>query len=425
MKIAIIGSGISGNVLAYHLNVDHDITVFEANDYIGGHTHTHEIDVQNRQYSVDTGFIVHNDATYPNFIKLLQELGVERQKSIMSFSVKCEKSGLEYNGNNLNSMFAQRRNLFRPTFYKMIQDILRFNKESVKLLDSADSDISLGDYLDINGYSTQFIEHYIIPMGSAIWSSSYDQMLGFSAHFFIRFFHNHGLLNVANRPDWYVIKGGSNAYVDKISASYREKVRLSTPVKQVKRFATHVEITTDNMLAEKFDYVFFACHSDQALNMLDQPDQFEQKILNAFPYQSNDVVLHTDTQLLPERKLAWASWNYHRLENKSTPVAVTYNMNILQGLDCPETFCVTLNNSHAIDESKIIKRLQYMHPLFTQQTLEAQKQHSELNGLNRCFYSGAYWRYGFHEDGVVSALTALEDFKEKTDYAQQNLRRAG
>jgi len=425
MKVAIIGSGISGNVLAYQLNKEHDITVFEANDYIGGHTHTHDVEVQGKQYAVDTGFIVHNDLTYPNFIALLEELGVERQKSIMSFSVKCEKTGLEYNGNTLNSLFAQRMNLLRPSFYKMIGDILRFNKESTTLLKLPDNEISLGDYLQQNGYSSQFIENYIIPMGSAIWSSSYEQMLSFSAHFFIRFFHNHGLLTVTNRPDWYVIKGGSSAYLDKLTASYRSKIRLNSAVRQVKRMDNHIEITTDGNPTEKFDYVFFACHSDQVLQMLDQADSFETEILSSFPYQNNDVVLHTDTKLLPKRKLAWASWNYHRLQSPTTPVAVTYNMNILQGLDCPETFCVTLNNSSAIDETKIIKRLKYMHPVFTQNTLEAQKQHSKLNGLNRCFYAGAYWRYGFHEDGVVSALDAISDFKEQLSYAQQDLRRAG
>jgi len=425
MKLAIIGSGISGNVLAYHLNKEHDITLFEVNDYIGGHTHTHDIEVQGKHYNVDTGFIVHNDATYPNFIQLLEELGVERKKSCMSFSVKCEQSGLEYNGNNLNSLFAQRRNLFKPSFHKMVRDILRFNRESTDLLDFPDNGISLGDYLSENKYSEQFIESYIIPMGSAIWSSSYDQMLKFSAYFFIRFFHNHGLLNVINRPDWYVIKGGSNAYIDKITQSYRDKIRLNSAVRKVKRFSTHVEISTDKTTGERFDYVFFACHSDQALNMIDSADNFETKLLSSFPYQKNDVLLHTDTSLLPNRKLAWASWNYHRLQSQLSPVAVTYNMNILQGIECPETFCVTLNYSNEIDESKIIKCLSYMHPVFTQESLDAQKQHSELNGCNRCFYAGAYWRYGFHEDGVVSALQAIEDFKEQLHNEQQNIRRAG
>lgn len=425
MKLAIIGSGISGNVLAYHLNKEHDITLFEANDYVGGHTHTHHIEVQGKHYNVDTGFIVHNDLTYPNFIQLLEELGVERQKSLMSFSVKCERTGLEYNGNNLNTLFAQRRNLFKPSFHRMIRDILRFNRDSVKLLETPDDSISLGDYLTAHQYSAQFIDNYIIPMGSAIWSSSYEQMMKFSAYFFIRFFYNHGLLNVTDRPHWYVLKGGSNAYVDKITESYRHKIRLCSAVRQVRRYLTHVEISTDQMKHEKFDYVFFACHSDQALQMIEAETQFEQQVLSSFPYQNNDVVLHTDTSVLPVRKLAWASWNYHRVESRSNPVAVTYNMNILQGIKCPETFCVTLNYPNEIDESKIIKRLNYTHPVFTQQTLDAQKLHSQLNAQNRCFYAGAYWRYGFHEDGVVSALQAIDDFKEHLRYAQQDLRRAG
>ncbi|MCW8956120.1 MAG: FAD-dependent oxidoreductase [Gammaproteobacteria bacterium] len=424
MKLAIIGSGISGNVLAYHLNKEFDITIFEANDYIGGHTHTHKIEVSNQNYSVDTGFIVHNDATYPNFIQLLEELDVERQKSVMSFSVKCEQSGLEYNGNNLNTLFAQRSNLFRPSFYKMISDILRFNRESLALLETPGNGISLGDYLYQQNYSSQFIQHYIIPMGSAIWSASAQQMLAFSAYFFIRFFYNHGLLNVVNRPDWYVIKGGSQVYVDKLTASFADRVRLNSAVRKVQRKSNHVEVITDNMGVEKFDYVFFACHSDQALEMLDQANAIETSVLSAFPYQSNEVVLHTDTSLLPRRKLAWASWNYHRLQSQTQAVAVTYNMNILQGLDSPETFCVTLNNSAVIDESKIIKRLQYMHPIFTQYSIAAQKMQAQLNGTNRCFYAGAYWRSGFHEDGVVSALNTISDFKERLGYEQQNIRRA-
>jgi len=412
MKLAIIGTGISGNVLGHHLHKDHDITVFEANDYIGGHTHTHDIALNGRDYKIDTGFIVFNYQTYPHFIELLDSLGVEVQKSNMSFSVKCELTGLEYNGNTLNSLFAQRRNLFKPSFYRMIRDILRFNKECPDLLKSDDETISLGDYLSSNGYSEKFINFYIVPMGSAIWSSSYQQMMAFPAQFFIRFFVNHGLLNVTDRPDWYVIKGGSSSYVDKLVAGFKDKIHLKTPVRKVKRFSTHVEISTDDNVAEKFDAVFFACHSDQALAMIDEPDTLENSVLSAFPYQNNEVVLHTDSSVLPKRKLAWAAWNYHRTGRLENPVSLTYDMNILQGIESDDTFCVTLNNTAAIDESKIIKRLNYAHPLFTQEGLEAQTRHSELNGNNRCFYAGAYWRYGFHEDGVVSALKAIADFKE-------------
>lgn len=423
MKVAIIGTGISGNVLGYHLHKEHDITVFEANDYIGGHTHTHDISLNGRDYRIDTGFIVFNDQTYPHFIELLDQLNVDVQKSNMSFSVKCALSGLEYNGNNLNSLFAQRSNLFKPSFYRMINNILRFNKECLSLLET-DSTVSLGEYLKNNGYSQQFIDYYIVPMGSAIWSSSYEQMMAFPAQFFIRFFRNHGLLNVNDRPDWYVIKNGSNAYVDKLINGFKDTIRLGSPVRKVKRLPQHVEITTDEVTAEKFDYVFFACHSDQALAMLEQPDSFENTILSSFPYQDNEVILHTDTRLLPKRKLAWAAWNYHRTGDLVNPVALTYDMNILQGIQSKDTFCVTLNNTDAIDESKILKRLNYSHPLFTQHGIQSQTQHSELNGNNRCFYAGAYWRYGFHEDGVVSALQALKDFEEQTVHEQQIILRA-
>ncbi len=425
MKIAIIGTGISGNVLAYHLHKHHDITVFESNSYIGGHTHTHNILHNGTSHNIDTGFIVFNEKTYPNFIRLLDELDVRSEKTNMSFSVKCELSKLEYNGNNLNSLFAQRGNLFKPSFYRMIKDILRFNKESTELLTSNDTDISLGDYLKQRNYSGQFIDQYIIPMGSAIWSSSYEQMMSFPARFFIRFFDNHGLLNINDRPDWFVISGGSRSYVDKLTAQFKDRIRLNSIVKKVMRYTDHVEVTTSDTQSEKFDYVFFACHADQALKIIDKPYEIEERILSAFPYQDNEAILHTDTSLLPQRKKAWAAWNYHRTGNLHTPVAVTYNMNILQHIKSHDTFCVTLNNTESIDNNKIIKRVNYSHPIFTPRGIESQKKHSQLNGINRCFYAGAYWRYGFHEDGVVSALDTLNDFGECLQHEQQTLRRTG
>ncbi len=427
MKIAIIGSGIAGNTLAYHLHREHEITLFEANDYVGGHTNTHDIHYDGRDYAIDTGFIVFNEKTYPNFIQMLNELNVPFHKTNMSFSVKCELSGLEYNGNNLNSLFAQRRNLFKPSFHRMIRDILRFNREAPaytqQLAATTQVSLSLGDYLQKHNYSQEFIEHYIIPMGSAIWSSSHQQMMTFPAEFFIRFFLNHGLLSVNDRPDWFVIKGGSRQYLEKLTQGFHDRIRLNCPVKKVIRHQDHVEVFTDSIGRERFDYVFFACHSDQALKMIEAPTSTETEILGAFPYQSNEVILHTDSSLLPKRKLAWAAWNYHRTGNLVNPVAVTYDMNILQGIDSEHTFCVTLNNTQAIDESKIIKRLNYDHPLFTQGGIDAQSQQGKINGINRCFYAGAYWRNGFHEDGVVSALNAIEHFRE-VNCAQQDLRRA-
>ncbi|MEQ1600341.1 MAG: FAD-dependent oxidoreductase [Methylophilaceae bacterium] len=410
MKIAIIGSGIAGNTLAHHLYREHDITVFEAGDHIGGHTDTHLIEHQGRQYAVDTGFIVFNDRNYPQFTRLLHEIGVQSQPSHMSFSVRCEKSGLEYNGTNLNSLFAQRRNLLRPEFYRMIRDILHFNKNSLELL--ADGpEITLGDYLSKKKYGRAFIDYYIIPMGSAIWSTNAGQMLSFPARFFVRFFHNHGMLSIDNRPQWRVIEGGSASYVKVLTAPFKHRVRLNTPVAKVRRSPQAVHITPVNAAEETFDWVFFACHSDQALQLLSDASQQENEILGAIPYQENSVYLHSDIRMLPKRKLAWAAWNYHVTDEPAERVAVTYNMNILQGLEAKEPLLVTLNHTQNIDPAKVIKRLTYHHPLYTTAGVKAQARHAEISGINRTAYCGAYWGNGFHEDGVVSALTALQHFR--------------
>ncbi|TQV73593.1 FAD-dependent oxidoreductase [Aliikangiella marina] len=421
MKIAIIGTGVAGNVAAHYLNKEHDITVFEENDYVGGHTHTHKIDFDGESHNIDTGFIVFNHKTYPNFIKLLGELGVEYQKSNMSFSVQCEKTGLEYNGTTLNSLFAQRRNLFRPSFYRMIKDILRFNRESLEILEQPHEKLSLGEYLAANNYSEQFIHHYIVPMGAAIWSTDHDSMFAFPARFFVQFFHNHGMLSVDERPQWYVIKNGSNEYVKPLIAAHKDKIKLSSPVESIVRSSNQVLVKAKGQGTEAFDYVFIASHSDQALAMLENPTATEREVLSAIPYSDNEAVLHTDERLLPDKKLAWAAWNYHLLKEKKEQVALTYNMNILQSLKSKNTFCVTLNNTDAIDPSKIIKKMDYMHPFFTLDGVQAQQRHSEINGTHRTFYCGAYWRYGFHEDGVVSALTALQDFNKEINNEQQNI----
>ncbi len=423
MKIAIIGTGIAGNVAAYHLSKQHDITVFEANTHIGGHTHTHDIALQGESYAIDTGFIVFNYKTYPHFTRLLEMLGVAVQASAMSFSVKCEKTGLEYNGTTLNSLFAQRSNLLRPTFYRMIRDILRFNKEAVALLDTEQAHWTLGQVLQQGQYSREFIEHYLIPMGAAVWSTDPKQMLQFPAGFFIRFFHNHGMLSVDDRPTWYVIKGGSKEYVNKLTAPFAHNILHNNPVKSVTRHQTHVDVTLQNGQTKQFDQVFIAAHSDQALDLLTDATALEQQTLAAIPYQANEAILHTDQSLLPKRKLAWAAWNYHILPEAQGRVALTYNMNILQGLKAPVEFCVTLNNSDAIAKDKILKRITYHHPLFTPQSIQAQARQVDINGVNRTYFCGAYWRFGFHEDGVVSALNALSHFKEQ-HYAQLHLRRA-
>ena len=425
MKIAIVGTGIAGNVAAYRLHQEHDITVFEAGAHLGGHTHTHDIQVHGRSYPIDTGFIVFNDWTYPNFMQLLDELDVPSQVSSMSFSVRVEQRNLEYNGTSLNSLFAQRSNLLRPSFYRMIREILRFNRAAPALLEGHDDALTLGAYLQAGRYSREFIEHYLLPMGAAIWSTDPGAMLTFPARYLVRFFHNHGMLSVDQRPTWRVIRGGSREYVKRLTAGFRHRVRLNTPVSAIRRLPSHVEIETADSPTQSFDAVFIATHSDQALRLLADPSPQEREVLGAIPYQENEVVLHTDTRLLPKRKLAWAAWNYHVAQQAQTRVAVTYNMNILQGIDAPETFCVTLNRSADIDPAKIIKRLTYHHPLFTPAGVTAQQRQSEINGAQRTFYCGAYWRYGFHEDGVVSALDALQHFKEWETYAQLPLRRVG
>jgi len=421
MKISIIGSGIAGNVAAHRLHKEHEITVFEAGAHVGGHTHTHEIDSHGERYAIDTGFIVFNDWTYPNFIALLSELGVESQASVMSFSVRNEASGLEYNGTTINTLFAQRSNLLRPSFYRMLRDIVRFNREAPALLASS-TDIALGDYLAAHHYSSEFIGDYLVPMGAAIWSTDPARMLAFPARFFVRFFENHGMLSVDARPQWRAIRGGSARYVDKLVAPFRGRIRLNTPVESVRRMRDCVLVKARGAEAQRFEHVFLACHSDQALGLLADATPLERQILGAIPYQENEAVLHTDTSMLPHARRAWAAWNYHVVRESSERVALTYNMNILQSLAARETFCVTLNHSERIAPAKIIKRLVYHHPLFTPAGVAAQQRQHEINGQQRTYFCGAYWRFGFHEDGVVSALDAVEHF-EQTAHAQRDLSR--
>ena len=423
MKIAIIGSGIAGNVVAHKLHRAHDITVFEAADHVGGHTHTHRIELDGEVQQVDTGFIVFNHRTYPHFVQLLGELGVASHDSSMSFSVRNERSGLEYNGTTVNTLFAQRRNIVRPTFLRMVREILRFNREAPRLLADEGPELGLGAYLADRGYSQRFLDDYLIPMGASIWSTDPQRMLQFPARFFVRFMHNHGMLSVDDRPVWRVISGGSARYVERLVAPWRHRIRLRCPVVQVRRLNDGVWIRTERDGTERFDHVFFACHADQALRMLADPSPAEREILGALPFQRNEAVLHTDAALLPRRRLAWAAWNYHVLPQAGQRVALTYNMNILQGLQSRHTFCVTLNCSESIDPRRVLKRLTYDHPLFTPDSVAAQRRHAEISGVHRTHYCGAYWRYGFHEDGVVSALTALQRFERSAHDAQRDLPR--
>ena len=411
MKIAIIGTGISGLTAAYLLNKNHNITVFEKNDYIGGHTHTHDISVNNLDYAIDTGFICYNENTYPNFIKLLKILGVESQKTTMGFSVKSLKKDLEYAGNSISSLFSQKKNIFNPSFLWMLKEIVSFNKKAKQDLLKITPGKSLDEYLKENRYSEAFINNYIVPMGAAIWSTKPASILDMSALFFIRFFYNHGLLQVQNRPNWWVIKGGSKQYVNKMIVGFKNKIRLSNPISKIRRVNGKIEITGDNTkIKDIFDAVVIATHSNQALDLLSDSTDLELDILSKISYQKNEALLHTDTSILPKNSSAWSSWNYFLDKDPQKPVSLTYNMNILQNLDSEETFCVTLNGSSLINPEKIIKKINYHHPLFTVEGLKAQGRKHEICGKNNTYYCGAYWRNGFHEDGVVSALDVCEKF---------------
>ena len=412
-KIAVIGSGIAGLSAAHVLNREHEVSLFEANDYLGGHTHTQDVELAGKVYPVNTGFIVFNDWTYPNFIKLMDQLGVESEASDMSFSVRCENTGLEYNGTSLNSLFAQRLNIIKPKFLFMVKDILRFNKQTVELLNSnaVDDDQTLGQFVKEHGYSDAFVNYYIVPMGAAIWSASVDVMMDFPLRFFLKFFNNHGMLSVDDRPQWRVIKEGSRSYIEPITRTFKDRIHLNTPIKHVKRHNNGVEIITEQGDIHHFDQVVFACHSDQALAMLPEPTREESEVLGALPYQNNHVVLHTDERLMPKKKLAWAAWNYHIPQRANDCAMVTYNMNILQNFDdAPETLLVTLNRSQEIDPRKVIAKFEYTHPVFTQDGVKAQARHGEISGKNRTHYCGAYWFNGFHEDGVKSGLRVAEAF---------------
>ncbi len=410
MNIAIIGAGISGLTAAYYLHPRHRITVYESAPRIGGHTATVDVEHDGREYAIDTGFIVYNDWTYPNFIELIGELGVATQPTEMSFSVRCDQSGLEYGGSNLNTLFAQRRNLLRPSFHKMLADILRFNREAVRDLDSGriSAATTLGEYLAANRYGDAFVYQYLLPMGCAIWSASTERMIDFPLLFFTRFFKNHGLLSVNDRPQWHVIKGGSRSYLEPLTAGFRDAIVTGARISAVRRRPDSVELLMADGASERYDQVVFACHSDQALALLADATRAERDSLAAIPYQSNEVVLHTDERLLPRKRLAWSSWNYWLRERLQQRAVLTYDMNILQGLEADTTFCVTLNATESIAEDRIIDTFEYSHPAFSLASVDAARRIGEVNGLNRTWFAGAYLGNGFHEDGVVSGRNVAD-----------------
>jgi predicted NAD/FAD-binding protein len=410
MRIAIVGAGVSGLVAAHLLAREHEVVVYEAGSYAGGHTNTIRVDTADETHHVDTGFIVMNDRTYPNFTRLLDQLGVATQATNMSFSVKGEEEDFEYAGTP-RGLLCQPRNLASPRFQRMIADLLRFNRELRRLLGREETGESLQDFLARRRFSEVFIRRLIVPQVSAVWSADPRQISSFPVRFLAEFFANHGMLGFRDRPRWSTVVGGSARYVEALTRPLHERIRLDSPVHSITRAADHVEIVAAGREAERYDQVVIAAHSDQALAMLGDPSDREHEVLGAIPYQRNEAVLHTDSTLLPRRRFARAAWNFHLLREPKPLSTVTYYMNHLQRLRADRDFCVTLNRTEAVDPAKIIRTIDYSHPVFTPAGIAAQAQHGALGGFaTRTHYCGAYWGWGFHEDGVLSALRACAPF---------------
>ena len=403
MKIAVVGSGIAGLASAWLLSREHEVTLYEANDYLGGHTHTHDVEISGRIYAVDTGFIVSNPPHYPLLHKLFDELAVATRPTTMSFGLKNERSGLEYNATDLRSLFCQRRNLVSPRFWRMLRDIARFYREAPAVLDRADAGPDLGEYLSANHYSDAFRDDHLVPMASALWSSPSAQILKFPVKYLAQFMANHQMLQVRGRPQWRVVAGGSQNYVRALRKAWRVRERIGDAVTRVTREPQQVRIASTAGSAD-YDHAVLACHSDLALALLGDASASERDILGAMPYQENDTVLHTDANLLPRRRRAWAAWNAIVPGDRTQACTVSYCMNLLQSLDCTEPIVVTLNRTTQIAPQKILKRLRYHHPVYTQASVAAQQRKAEIQGTNRTWFAGAYWGWGFHEDGMRSAV---------------------
>ena len=409
MKIAIVGTGISGLVAAHRLHREHEIVVYEAGERIGGHTNTARVERGAETHWIDTGFIVFNDRNYPNFEALLAELGVATQPSHMGFSVSDGYGYFEYSGTP-RGLFARRANLVNPTFLKMLLDWRRFNREAPLLIGRNGGTPSLGRWLEQRAYSRQFIERLIVPQAAAVWSADPEQMWNFPAGFMAEFFANHGMYTLRDRPRWRTVRGGSHRYLEAISAPWADRVRLRAPVRRIERLPGRVRIEAEGCESEEFDQVVIAAHSDQALAMLADPSRAEREVLGAIPYQSNEVVLHTDRSLMPRRRAVWSSWNFHLPEGAPRGSTVTYWMNNLQQLRSDTDFFVTLNRGEAIDPARMLRTFSYEHPMYTTAGVAAQARHAEISSADRCtHYCGAYWGWGFHEDGVVSALRVCEE----------------
>jgi predicted NAD/FAD-binding protein len=408
MRIAIVGTGVSGLVAAHRLHREHEITVFEAGGRLGGHTNTVRVeDEDGSDLWIDTGFIVFNDRNYPNFEALLEELGVAAQPSHMGFSVADGKGRFEYSGTPWG-LFARPSHLLSPSFLGMLRDWRRFNREARTLIGMNGTAPSLGAWLEQRGYSQHFIQRLIVPQASAVWSADPEQMWSFPASFMAEFFENHGMYSLRDRPRWRTVAGGSVRYVEAISAPWRDRVRLRAPVRRIERRADGVLVEAEGCESERFDQVVIATHSDQALAMLADPSAAERQVLGAIPYQRNEAVLHTDASLMPRRRPVWSSWNFHLAAGPPRGSTVTYWMNKLQKLRARRNYFVTLNRGEEIDPAQVIQRFEYDHPIYTREGIAAQARHAEVSGVRRTQYCGAYWGWGFHEDGVVSGLRVAE-----------------
>lgn len=401
MRIAIVGSGIAGLTAAHRLRDRHDVTIFEGGPHVGGHTRTVDVDIGGRRVPVDTGFIVFNETNYPLFTALLEDLRVASQPTKMSFSVRCDRTGVEYASESLSTVFADRRNLFRPAFLEMLADIRRFHRRAAEEALPPD-DETVAMYVRHGRFSRSFVDHYLVPLGAALWSSPPRQFLDFPMRFVIEFLGNHAMLQMQGQPAWRVVAGGSARYVDKIASGLAGRIHLERAIRRIERHPTHVQLTDSRGAKATFDHVVVACHADQALEMLADPAPVEREVLAKFPYQRNDVVLHTDESLLPKNRRAWASWNYHVPAAERDLVSVTYNMNRLQGLAPKPTVNVTLNDAGAVRDEHVLDRFVFEHPVFLPGRDKAQRRHRELVLARRTSFCGAYWGFGFHEDGVRS-----------------------
>jgi predicted NAD/FAD-binding protein len=412
MKIAVVGAGVSGLTVAHLLHRHHELTVFEAAGYAGGHTNTIRVDTPYETHLVDTGFIVFNNKNYPSFERLLGRLGVAWQPSNMSFSVSDDAGDFEYSGASANGLFAKRAHLITPWFHRMVADLARFNRAGRELLHLPHgTGPSLGHWLEEQRFSRPFIDRLIVPQASAVWSADPRQMWRFPARFLIEFFDHHGMLGFTDRPRWRTVRGGSASYVRALIGPLGDRLRLNTPVRRIERRSDGVLVAPVGGEPEFYDEVVIAAHSDQALAMLgDDASDGERELLGTIPYQRNEAVLHTDVRLLPRRRRAWASWNYHLTQEPAGRTTVTYHMNRLQSLRAEREFCVTLNRTEAIDPERIIRRIDYAHPVFDPAGVAAQTRVAEISGQNRTHFAGAYWGWGFHEDGVRSAERVAERF---------------